>query len=301
MVQANPHHCIFPAARTCCVCVCVCFSSETCPSCRQITRFDQIRQVYLDFADDELLASSTARIASLPSRDTEKSKDLEETLKVLIEHIDADSWKTEEIDNNMVDFDTHSEEISMLRSMIDEHSENTKDSLTALDDAIARYESQEHALLEKSQELNALSDRYNELQNEIQLCHLQLRGKDHNLAVLDEQLAKTKSALDEQLMVADELHRKVNTANGENGALNKKLRMAHRIHSVVIAELYANMSAMNKTAIRNRWFGSQMNARLSQFNGGQMSGDPNNNERSVVPYTGHIESWDFMMVPKLKK
>lgn len=247
------------------------------------------------------MASSAARIASLPSRDTEKSKDLEETLKVLIEHIDSDSWKTEEVDNNMIDFDTHSEEISMLRSMIDEHSENTKDSLTALDDAIARYESQEHALMEKSQELNALSARYDELQNEIQLCRLQLRGKDHNLAVLDEQLAKNKSALDEQLMVTDELNCKVNAANAENGALNKKLRMAHRIHNAVIGELYANMSAMNKTAIRNRLFGSQMKARMRQVNGGQMAGDPINNERSVVPYTGHIESWDFMMVPKLKK
>lgn len=256
----------------------------------------------MDFADDELLASSTARITSMPNRDADKSKDLEETLKVLIEHIDADSWKTEEIDNNMVDFDSHSEEISTLRSLIDEHSENTKDSLMALDDAIDRYEQKEHALEAKSQELDTLTVRFNELQHEIQLCQLQLRGKDHNLEVLNEQLAKSKIALDDNQAVMGELNRKVNAAHIENGTLDRKLQMVHRIHNDEIAELYTNMPVVHKTAIRKRLFGSQMNAKMHWIESLQMAVDPNNNdERSLVPYTGHIESWDFMMVPKLKK
>lgn len=244
----------------------------------------------MDFADDEQLAASMARVSSTKSHITEKVQDLEETVKILIE----------QIDNHMADFDGHSEEISMLRSMVDEHSENTKDSLTALDEAVVRCQVLEDSFKIKADELNMLTARYNDTQNELQLCQMQIRGKDHNLEVLHDRLTKLTNTNDECDQLIAELNHKINIGHAENTKLTQSLQVLHRVHKDEMLDVWKNMPTLSKATIRKQIFAHRMK-NICQNRLQAMAFPSVTNERAVVPYTGNIESWDLMVLPKLKK
>lgn len=263
----------------------------------------------MDFAEDEFLASTSTRVSPIHGPAIQVNQNHEETIKILLDHIDEDSWKTEEMDNHLAEFDARSEELSKTKSIMEEQSETSKTILTALDSVLVENERLEQENHAKEHENANLRRMNGDLGSQLQELEEHIRVNDHNVRVLREQLEKVeKESIAHQWSISlkdNEIRELERTNRSKVTEMNILCdQIAQLKHSCAgQAEEIKNIFSVCQSMIKQS-FGTKMLQRLKQSkkvseNAQQES--QNNDIRSVVPFCGSIEEWDFMLVPVIKK
>lgn len=147
----------------------------------------------MDFADDEFLATTSTRISPVGSQRPNPTTEVqEETIKILLEHIDEDAWKTEEMDNHLAEFDARNEELSKVKSIVDEQSETSKTILTAFDSILIENERLAQVNHEQEHQFVNLQRMNGELMRQVQQMEETIRMNQHNYNVMRDQLEMLK-------------------------------------------------------------------------------------------------------------
>lgn len=286
-----------------------CNRSPTCPQCRRNCQLGEGSRIFLDFAEDEFLATTSVRVSPIHGPPNPANQNHEETIKILLDHIDEDSWKTEEMDNQLAEFDARSEELSKTKSIMEEQSETSKTILTALDSILVENERLEQENYITKHENANLRKMNGDLGVQLQQLEEQIRVNDYNVRVLREQ--------------SEKVERESNAHQWSISLKDNKIRDLERINQSKVSEMnilcdqitelklsYAdqaeeikNIFSMFQTMIKQN-FGTKMLQRLKQPKKAieiAQQESQNSDIRSVVPFCGSIEEWDFMLVPFIKK
>lgn len=265
----------------------------------------------MDFADDENLAAPSTRVSPiLNQRNNDVAQAQEETIKILLNHIDDDSWKTEEMDNHLAEFDARSEELSKAKSIVEEQSEMSKTILTAFDNILVENERLQQSSHEKDHQNNNLRLMNTDLRTQLQQFDENIRENEHNIQVLRGQLEKAE-------VKANSFQFDVNKKNNEI----KDLQDANRLNATEVNILCDQIKELKMTGIKQKDqlgnFTAMVQAVCKQNvpqkmlqrlkcsmqtaeNDKTQHDTKISDDRSIVPYSGAIENWDYIMIPVLK-
>lgn len=250
--------------------------SKTCPQCRQCCESCQINRIYIEFACDEDLAcaqtlkkSETAAINS----------DAEETIKLLLEHIETGPPESAQ--------------------KCDIECDNCKDVLQAFDCAHADMNKMAEDLGEKEKENATLKANNENAVKRIDELEMQNRAHEHNLRELnerfdtseriiatfqsdnifkDEQINNLNDVLQLRNRAVQELINQLNVMKIEHQNVINRICETHKIDFThKILRKFVDQKSMQNSLPKDR-----------------------NNCQALIPYTGNIAEWDYMMIPVLK-
>lgn len=282
--------------------------SPTCPQCRRNCPLGDGSRIFLDFAEDNVLATTSTRVSPIHSPANQANQNHEETIKILLDHIDEDSWKTEEMDNHLAEFDARSEELSKTKSIMEEQSETSKSILTALDsilDENERLQQENHAKEHENANLRMMN---RDLGVQLQQIEEQIRVNDQNVRGLREQLEKVEresnahqwsiSLKDNEIQDLNRINQSKVTEMNILCDQITQLKLSCAGQAKEVKNVFSVFQPMINYGIK------QILQRLKQLKhlseNAQLESE-NNDIRSVVPFCGSIEEWDFMLVPVIKK
>lgn len=265
--------------------------SPTCPDCRAVSHIGDGQRIFVHFADEETLASTSTRATTATNINNEN----EETIRSLIHQIEENSWKEEEYSHHMADFDANNEELSKLKSQLDDSSDDYKAMLEALD----------QLQIEKS--------HLKETIDNVERDKILLR---HNL---DEWMEKNAEHEDRIKSIEDQnkllLKKLENTEKLSNGFQWEAVQKENRVqelekrcidNEMELKILKETVQSLQDERVKNSEEATTLNITRKLLQTLKRSvylpNEKNDsNKLAVVPYTGKMDEWEWMMVPILKK
>lgn len=251
------------------------YRSQTCPQCRSICNQDQIKRIYIDFASDEYFACMQT-LASAPTPETYS----EETIKLLLEHIDT---------------------LPEKKDKRDDECEFCKSILEAFDDLQDKKEFIELDLNNKTTECANLIAQNNNALKCIEELQIKIRASEHNLSDLNERLdasEKLTAALHSENLLKDDIIR-------ENNIEGKIIRQQLHELTVRLKEIINKHTVMWQI-FQNNFKMNWPSKLLNMYRISQGINWPHANEKigcqAIAPFCGNIENWQYehIMIPMIK-
>lgn len=291
-----------------------CHRSPTCPQCRDECDISFIKRLYLDFAPEEPTPSTSRAAAELDARKMELQRALrmdgetEETIRQLLEQIDQESFRTEEYTNQLGDFDAQSEEISKLKSQIEDSSEDYKNFIATIDDLNEKIAVSDAALQDEKRLNHARQVELNEFA-------IKLQSIEDTLIATQTQRdrAEQKAYQSESQKLQSEHRITVLQTECENtaGELNwcrlqlestnhdlEELKKLYREQKAKGDRLWMKVHTLIGDCVPNK--NLLIDQMLKQMNGGKVYAR-NGDSKAIAPFCGDIKNWRFMIVPILDK
>ncbi|XP_031640241.1 E3 ubiquitin-protein ligase TRAIP-like [Contarinia nasturtii] len=254
-------------------------SSKSCPQCRQFCDQYQYNRIYIEFAcDEDLACAQTLK----KTQATSINSDAEETIKLLLEHIETSP--PEPVQKCDIECD------------------NCKDVLQAFDCAHTDMDRMAERLDEKEKE-NAILNANNEnAVKRIDELEIQNRAHEHNLKELNERLDTS-----ERIMASFQTDNIFKDDRIDN--LNEKLEqtkqqvqeLTNKLNDLKI-ERENEMNQICKT-LKNDFNGNlpeKILRKCTQIKYKANQTNDINDCQSLVPYCGNVHEWEYMMIPVLK-
>lgn len=244
--------------------------SRTCPQCRQMCEQDQIKKIYIDFVSDDDLAS--IRSAQTPEADA----NAEETIKLLLEHIDTLPKKKDEPDDGC---------------------EFCKSILDAFDELQIEKQKTEINAIEKARECDNLIAQNNNAKKRIEELQITIKANEDNLLELNERLDSLEKVMDE---IQSENLRKNNMIRDND--IERKI-IKQQVYELTtqlrdVTDKHTGMYQILQPILKGIWPLKllKITAHLSQ---------PIKRSYvhcvSLAPFCGDIEHWEYMIIPVIKK
>lgn len=275
--------------------------------------------MYFDFAPDEPRPSTSKAVIEREVRKRELENALrndgetEDTIRQLFQQIDDESFRTEEYTNQLGDFDAQSEEISKLKSLLEDSSEDYKNFIQTIDDLNGKISALEEALQdEKRRYLSVHADNHakemklTELTIELQSVAATLtlaqqqrdraEQKANNSAWENIQHVNTIAILQSQHQdKSGELLLLQTQSDLANYEL-EKLKKTDRDQKTESDRLMLQVHALIANCVPTK--NLLLDQMLKQMNGGKVFAKISDSD-AVAPYCGAINSWRYMIVPIL--
>lgn len=272
--------------------------------------------MYFDFAPDEPKPSTSRAAIEQNARKIELQRALrmdgetEDTIRQLFEQIDGEAFRIEEYTNQLGDFDAQSEEISKLKSLLEDNNDINKNLLETIDDLNMKIATLDETLKdEKRRNLSLHADNC-ATQVELNLLTAKIQSVENVLAVTQKQCERAEQKVIEsewqniqnENLIA-ELRSQFKCKSDEfihfTDSYNCKVEGLKRIVRDQKAEeekIWRKVHAMigNCVPTKNVWI-DQM---LKQMNAGKAFAR-NGDSAALVPYCGNIINWRFILVPIL--
>lgn len=260
-----------------------------------------------------MLASTSARATSTAAADaaTLKTQENEETIRTLLQQIDEDSWKNEEYFNHLAEFDSHSEELSKLKSNLDECCEDNKAIFAALDQMLLENDQMKETCFGLQRDNDRLHRDFAEAMEEQDRTEARIKEADDRIKLLNEQLEKTEKLANgyqwevvQRRNLIDDLEEKFRNSELEIvllkdaiGNLQSQLKKKEVDHRKDMANYREVIGTICKQNIGQKLLRVLKTKSCST----ECNGNDNSpSSQAVAPYCGLIQNWDFMIVPVLK-
>lgn len=228
-----------------------------------------MKRIYIDFASDEDLAC----IQTLEStQNSAADADAEETIKLLLEHIDTLPEKTTQ----------HNDDCEFCKSILE-----------AFDDSQTEKENLEQALNEKSKECTNLIEQNNAVLKHIEELQMKIQANEHKLVELNERLETsehvTAAIQSENLMKDDiirdhDIERKITNQQVHelsmqlNGTKIENIGLCRMLQTIGCTGIWPLM-LLHKQHGFNRFKKLRINC------------------KDLVPFCGDIDNWEFIIIP----
>lgn len=275
--------------------------------------------MYFDFTPDEAKPSTSQAAAERDARKRELETVLrndgesEDTIRQLFQQIDDESFRTEEYTNQLGDFDAQSEEISKLKSLLEDSSEDYKNFIQTID--------------ELNGKISTLVEALHEEKRRYLILHADNHAKELKLTELTGELQCVGKTLTSSLQQRDRAEQKANQSAWENIQNENTIAILQSQYQDKSGELlllqtqfdFANyeLTKMKKT-VRDQKTESDrimwkvhaligdcvptknllLDQMLKQMNGGREFAKISDSD-AVAPYCGYIKNWRYMIVPIL--
>lgn len=288
--------------------------SPTCPQCRERCDISFIKRTYFDFAPDEPKPSTSRAAIEWDTRKRELERVLrsegeaEDTIRQLLEVIDDESMRTEEYTNQLADFDAQSEEISKLKSLIEESSEVDKSLLDTIDELNEKIATLEEALQEERRRNLHLHADNHDKEVELGEIAIKLQSIEHTLESTEQQrdrvTEKANQAEWNNIQNANAIE--ILTAQGQEKS--RELLQLQLKFDYANAKLESLEEIVRDQKTQEDRFLQKMHAlfgehflsdrMLKEMNCGKVF-SKNGLSTAVAPFCGNIKEWRFMVVPLL--
>lgn len=252
-----------------------CNRSETCPQCRKPCGRNNYSRLYIDFVcDEELACAPTMKFAC--------ASDEEETIKILLEHLDTGA------------------------KCSDVECENCKVFCEAFDCAQKDNDEIRQSLNAQQHQNNALQENHDKALQRIEELEMTVRANEHNLKEIQERLetcemltaALEADVADKQDTIYD-MKISIHASHNELDSMVKQvydlnqqideMKTSHDIEINALCETFKCKGNMHVQLLRR------------QANRAEAEAQESNDCKALVPYSGDIASWDYIMIPILKK
>lgn len=263
--------------------------SQTCPQCRNDCNHYQTKRIYIDFAcDEDLACAQVSREAHQPM----VNADAEETIKILLEHI----------------------ENGPVKQKPDQECEFCKEFQEAYNDAMTEKDLMAQQLKIVERENGVLMENKQQALKVIAKLELEVRANGHNLQEMKEKMETlegfTSAVQSNNLSMQDiinnlketishgeiELQEIVTQLQHSNDKM-KQMRNEHREEMHLVYTGLQNIIHGNaqRRLIKHYRKQSVENVKMSMQKNTMI-----NKCQDIVPFCGDIDSWDFFVIPILK-
>lgn len=236
-----------------------------------------------------------------------QKEDTEDTIRQLLQQMGAEESRIEEFNNQMGDFDAHSEELATLRSQVEDNDENCKMLLETID--------------EVNQTVGRLEKELTEERSKFRMMEAQLGHKEQNVFYLRNELELSKSNLEVSNAIrcrAEDDLRKLKWSSLQNEHCISELQQSLNDQADDVSRMKEALEDINAkysevklyTAGLSRFISDFCQARGSvqrrmlcklvttrKFNA---KADERNEERSLIPFCGDIDKWETGSIPFLR-
>lgn len=237
----------------------------------------------------------------------------EDTIRQLFQQIDDESFRTEEYTNQLGDFDAQSEEISKLKSLLEDSSEDYKNFIQTIEDLNGKISTLEETLQEeKRRYLSLHADNHaKELKLNELMMELQAVGKTLALSQQQCERAEQKANQSTWENIQNEntvaiLHSQFQDKSGELLLLQtqfdfvtyelEKLKKTNRDQKIESDRLMGKVHTLIGNCVPTK--NLLLDQMLKQMNGGKLFAKISDSD-AVAPYCGSIKNWRYMIVPIL--
>lgn len=250
--------------------------TSTCPQCRQICDQDQMKRIFIDFGSDEDLACiQTSENAQNLAADT----DAEETIKLLLEHIDTLPKKTTK----------PNDDCEFCRSILE-----------AFDDLQTEKEKLEQALNEKSKECANLIEQNKTVLKQIEGLQIKIEANEHNLLQLNERLDTSEqvtAAIQSENLMKDDIIRECDI---ERRSTNQKVHeLSMQLNGTKI-ESIGLWRMLQTIGCKGIWPLKLLNMHHGCNSFKELHANERIHLKDLVPFCGDIYDWDFIIIPVIK-
>lgn len=293
--------------------------SPTCPQCRERCDISFIKRIYFDFAPDEPRPSTSKAAIEWDARKRELERALrsegetEDTIRQLLGVIDDESMRTEEYTNQLADFDAQSEEISKLKSLIEDSSEDYKSLIGTIDELHGKIATLEEAVQEERRRNLHLHAENHDKDVELGEIAVKLQSIEHTLELTEKQRDRLTEKANQaewdniqnvnviEILTSEsrnktteilQLQFKYDYTNAKLESLEEIVRVQKTEGDRLLQEMHALFG--NCVPVKNMLFDRM----LKEMKCGKVfarNGDSN----AVAPYCGNMKEWRFMIVPLL--
>lgn len=293
--------------------------SPTCPQCRERCDISFIKRLYFDFAPDEPTPSTSKAAVDRDVRNLELENVLrmegetEDTIRQLFELIEDESMRTEEYTNQLGDFDAQNEEISKLKSLIDDSSEDYKSFIGTIDDLNGKIATLEEALQDERRRNLSLHANNHDLEVKLTEFAVKLQSIENTLTLAEQKreyaeqkanqsnwekvqnenaIAVLNAGCEQKLSELMSLQVRFDANNRELKTLKKIVRDQKREEDLLLRKLH---TLIGNFAHAKNFLTIQM---IKQINGGKVFAKDGDSD-AIAPFCGNISDWRFMIVPVL--
>lgn len=264
------------------------YRSQTCPKCRKDCNHSEINRIYIDFACDEDLACAQV---SKECINLTVNSDAEETIKMLLEHIENGPEKTKTVEE--CEFckefqeaynDTLTEKDLLAQQL--EHVEREKNDFMANNqDAMAVIAQLELDAKTDAHVIQEMEERMEALEKLITATKSENRSKQSMIDDLEAHVEHVHS-------ISEEMRAKLQHLNDKM----KEMTVAHQDEINLVYDGLQNIIHGNAQRRLIRQYRNQSVENV----GLPIEGNTLNQCKAIVPYCGDIDSWNYIVIPILK-
>ncbi|XP_055323071.1 uncharacterized protein LOC129578456 isoform X2 [Sitodiplosis mosellana] len=234
-----------------------------------------MKRIYIDFASDEDLAC-----IQTPGnvQNTATDADTEETIKLLLDHIDTLPETETERDNDC---------------------EFCKSILEAFDDLQTEKEKFAQALNEKSKECANLIDQNNHALKCIEELQMKIKASEHDIYELNERLDALEhatAAIQSENLLKDDIIREYDI---ERKITNQRVQEL-TVQLKKITNEHTGMFRVLQTICKGIWPLKLLSMYGCSKPFKRLHANELMNCKAVVPFCGNIDNWEYIMIPVIK-